>query len=752
MSEIFLSALNMSLTASYVIIFVILIRLLLKKAPKVISYALWGVVAFRLLIPFSFESMFSLMPRNTNAVPIPQDIIYQQSPQINSGIGVVDSLVNNSLPAPTIGASVNPLQIYVEIGAYIWVLGIIALLVYSLVSILILKRRLKSAQLIEKNIFEAKNLKTPFVLGLIKPKIYLPVGLNATERSYILLHEQTHIHRKDHIIKVLAFLILSVHWFNPLVWIAFILMSKDMELSCDERVLKQMNNEDIKKTYANSLLSLATGRQILNGSPLAFGEGNVRGRIKNVLNYKKPRFWIVVISIIVVTVVGIGLMANPLSKEGIFNNVLNQDGYTTYEIQKPVTFTSYIESTWIPRNENEVIELNKEISKVGKVGILLESVMHRGNDIYFNFDAKQFINNDSGEFLYNAILNEDGTETSYNLWDAFNIYNNSTKIDVGQRGYGPGSKFSFGINIENYDVIKDGFTLDYKGSILYGYSLEADRKPMIMVNGMLYLDTGKHVLVEINDSAIIGEISSSVDQSEKPTKEGQTNFGSIGSKYAYYEENIVVLINNKWILFERDNNIYQLNFSEIDYTRIEKLQPNNINIIEEKIIDKDLSAFIFTNNENSEYKGAINSHGKSYYIGQVSMEGTPEGLMGIEELQIFGKRAVKFYGILGANYAQAYYWLVEEKTEDSIFQVDGNTIEIDLDNDDKKEIVATIGTIPETRIYKLEEGKIYVSDINKSIGAKSVYLKDEGKKLFEVYFEPNKPEQYVFDKDSFIKK
>ncbi|WP_326907636.1 M56 family metallopeptidase [Sedimentibacter sp. MB31-C6] len=310
MSELFLTVLNMSLTASYVIVFVILIRFLLKKAPKVISYALWGVVAFRLLIPFSFESMFSLMPRNTNAVPIPQDIIYQQIPQINSGIKVVDSFVNNSFPAPTIGASVNPLQIYVEMGAYIWVLGIIALLVYSLISILTLKRRLKSAQLIEKNIFEAKNLKTPFVLGLISPKIYLPYRLNAIERSYILLHEQTHIHRKDHIIKILGFLILSVHWFNPLVWIAFMLMSADMELSCDERVLKEMN-EDIKKPYANSLLSLATGEYIFNCNPLAFGEGNVKGRIKNVLNYKKPRFWVVVLAAIVALAIGIGLLVNP---------------------------------------------------------------------------------------------------------------------------------------------------------------------------------------------------------------------------------------------------------------------------------------------------------------------------------------------------------------------------------------------------------------------------------------------------------
>lgn len=314
MSELFLTVLNMSLTASYVILFVILIRLPLKKAPKIISYVLWSVVAFRLIIPFSFESIFSLMPRNTNAVPIPHDIIYQQSPQINSGIEVVDSFVNGSLPAPIIGASVNPLQIYVEIGAYIWVLGIIALLVYSLGSIFFLKRQLKSAQLKDKNIFEAKNLKTPFVLGLVKPKIYLPAGINDEEKTYILLHEQTHIHRKDHIIKILSFLILSLHWFNPLVWIAFILMSRDMELSCDERVLKKMN-EDIKKEYANSLLSLATGRHILNASPLAFGEGNVKGRIKNVLNYKKPRFWVSLVGIVIIIVVGIGLLSNPNVKK-----------------------------------------------------------------------------------------------------------------------------------------------------------------------------------------------------------------------------------------------------------------------------------------------------------------------------------------------------------------------------------------------------------------------------------------------------
>lgn len=316
MSGLFLTVLNMSLTASYIIIFVIFVRLILKKAPKFISYALWTVVAFRLIIPFSFESIFSLMPRNINTVPIPHDIIYQQNPQINSGIEAVDSFVSQSLPAPIVGDSVNPLQIYVKLGAYIWVLGIIALLVYSLVSILILKRQLKSAGLIEKNIFEAENLKTPFVLGLIRPKIYLPVGLSKEERHYILLHEQTHIYRKDHIIKILAFLILTIHWFNPLVWIAFILMSIDMELSCDERVLKEMD-DNIKKSYANSLLSLATGRHILNGSPLAFGEGNVKGRIKNVLNFRKSSFWVIAVSMITIIILGITLVTNPKQQDTI---------------------------------------------------------------------------------------------------------------------------------------------------------------------------------------------------------------------------------------------------------------------------------------------------------------------------------------------------------------------------------------------------------------------------------------------------
>ena len=189
MSQLFLTVLNMSLTASYVILAVILIRLLLKKAPKVISYGLWAIVAFRLICPFSFESIFSLLPQNT--APIPHNIIYEQIPEINSGISNVDQFINKRLPAASPVASVNPIQIYIGIGAAIWMIGMLGMLLYSFISIIVLNKKIKEAKYLEGDIYEANNFKTPFVLGVIRPKIYLPAGLSGDEKHYILHHEQT---------------------------------------------------------------------------------------------------------------------------------------------------------------------------------------------------------------------------------------------------------------------------------------------------------------------------------------------------------------------------------------------------------------------------------------------------------------------------------------------------------------------------------------------------------------------------------
>jgi len=313
LESVFLQLLNMSLTASIAIAFVLAVRTILQKAPKVFSYLLWSVVLFRLICPFSFESIFSLMPSKAN--PISQDILYMQTPKIDTGIGVINHSVNAILPAATPQTSANPLQILIVIFSHMWLLGVAAMLVYSFFALFRLKKELMNATLYRDNIFISSRIDTAFVMGIFCPKIYLPSNLNAAERSYILLHEQTHIRRLDHIFKLIGFLALSIHWFNPFVWAAFFLSGKDMEMSCDEAVIKQLG-DDVKKDYSASLLTLATGKRIVSGTPLAFGEGDTKGRIKNVLNYRKPGFWAVLVSVLAVVFVVIGLTTSPKDLSG----------------------------------------------------------------------------------------------------------------------------------------------------------------------------------------------------------------------------------------------------------------------------------------------------------------------------------------------------------------------------------------------------------------------------------------------------
>ncbi len=309
--KMFLQVLNMSFTASFVIIFVLIARLLLKKSPKVLSYALWGVVLFRLICPFSFESMFSLLPVKSN--PIPMNIVYEAIPTIDTGIPAINHTINQSLPAATPAASINPLQIWIFIGSTVWLMGMAILVIYSILSLMKLQKRLKNAIHEKDNIYLAEHLDTPFVMGFTSPKIYLPASLTEEEKRYILLHEQMHIRRFDHVIKIVSFFALSLHWFNPLVWIAFFISGKDMEMSCDEAVIKKLGS-DVKKKYSSSLLTLATGSRIIGGSPLAFGEGDTKGRIKNVLNYKKPKFWVILITALICVIAVFCLVSNPESK------------------------------------------------------------------------------------------------------------------------------------------------------------------------------------------------------------------------------------------------------------------------------------------------------------------------------------------------------------------------------------------------------------------------------------------------------
>lgn len=326
--------LNMSLTAGIVIVFVLFARILLKKVPKIFSYVLWAVVLFRLVCPVSFSSEFSLIgllnaPAATNGSVsfIPADIVHTEHPRVDLPVPGLNEVINENLPQGEEQLAADPLEWQVAAATVLWLCGVAAMLIYSAVSLLLLRRKLTGAVRLQRtmqsspafnremsssshgNIYLADHIPSPFVLGIIHPKIYLPSTLTEQEQSYVILHEQIHIRRFDYIFKMIAFLALAMHWFNPLVWVAFLLCSRDMEMSCDERVLKEMGN-GIKADYSASLLSLAAGRRLINGSPLAFGEGNIKGRIKNVLNFRKPAAWVIAASVVIVIALSVGSAAN----------------------------------------------------------------------------------------------------------------------------------------------------------------------------------------------------------------------------------------------------------------------------------------------------------------------------------------------------------------------------------------------------------------------------------------------------------
>lgn len=310
----FLELLNAGFAASAAVLVVLLLRLPLRRAPKLYSYLLWAPVLFRLLCPFPIESVFSLLP--ARAQPIPQDILTARTPRIETGVAVLDRTVNAALPAGEAAGSVNPLQVWLWAAQIVWLAGAAGLLLYSVIAAQRLRRRLRGAVREEKNIYSAAGLETPFVMGLFRPRIYLPAGLADVERRYILLHEQTHIRRGDHLWRLLGFLALCLHWYNPLVWLAFSMSGRDMEMSCDEAVLRVLG-EDVKKPYSASLLALASGRRWVGGTPLAFGEGDTGARIKNVLRYRRPAFWVSLALLAAVAAAAVGLALSPRSgREG----------------------------------------------------------------------------------------------------------------------------------------------------------------------------------------------------------------------------------------------------------------------------------------------------------------------------------------------------------------------------------------------------------------------------------------------------
>lgn len=310
MEAIFLKLLNMSITASWLVLAVFVLRLLLKKAPRYISVILWAMVGVRLICPFSFESVLSLIP---SAETVPQNIIYSNSPAIESGVPIINNTINQVITenlAPTPEASANPMQIIAFIATVVWILGVLVMIFYTVFSYLRIERKVREAVQYEGNVWLCDHVDTPFILGIVRPRIYLPSNISKQDMDYVIAHEKAHLKRRDHIWKPLGFMLLAVYWFNPVLWFAYILLCKDIEFACDQKVLKQMGS-DIKKHYSDALINCSVPRKMISACPLAFGEVGVKGRIKSVLNYKKPAFWIVIVAIITGIAVAVCFLTNP---------------------------------------------------------------------------------------------------------------------------------------------------------------------------------------------------------------------------------------------------------------------------------------------------------------------------------------------------------------------------------------------------------------------------------------------------------
>ena len=311
MSGIFLKLLNLSISASWLVLVVLALRLVLKRAPKWVNVLLWGMVALRLMLPFSIESALSLIPSAETVSP--EVVRFDPAPTITSGVKFIDNAVNPSLSesfaaAPL--ASVNPLYVWTYLAGWVWLIGLAAMLAYALVSYLRLRRRVSASIPLRENIYVCDEVPSPFILGIVHPRIYLPSALDEAQRGSVLSHERAHLARRDHWWKPLGFALLAVYWFNPLLWLAYTLLCRDIELACDERVLRGMDAGQIKD-YSSALLACSVPRRMIAACPLAFGEVGVGARVKNALRYKKPAFWVVAASVAVCVVVAVCFLTNP---------------------------------------------------------------------------------------------------------------------------------------------------------------------------------------------------------------------------------------------------------------------------------------------------------------------------------------------------------------------------------------------------------------------------------------------------------
>jgi len=671
----FLNLANMSISASWLVLAILVLRLVLNKAPKWVNVLLWGIVAVRLVCPFTIESALSLIPSTQT---IPMNIEMAAKPAIDSGVEAVNSMVNPMIAAsftPYPGASANPLQIWIPLAAVIWFFGMVLMMSYTVISYWNLRRKVDTAVIYKNNIYHSENVSSPFVLGILKPRIYLPYSMDGKNLDHVVAHEQAHIRRKDHLWKPLGFLLLTVHWFNPLMWLAYVMLCRDIELACDEKVIAKLANEQ-RADYTEALVACSVNRRMIAACPLAFGEVGVKDRVKSIMNYQKPAFWIIVTALVLCVVVAVCFLTNPLEDSWIkvthgaasvelecnFASPINayaiyEDIYESGELvsSEAIVFDNFQnEGGATPRRTTFSLSV-QPVNSVGRDGYTGELslnyggagiahmtrklpkehytdyvhvVTEQGNRIF----KKQTLTTGDNVTLYSIVLSTDllgidhkslvvsaqnntlprskDTVVIYRLvtsenGEEFSSVNSSVPsvsgqtlslndvIILSQKGYdltwadfeqfkyietgfglyirryeindlfhfsiggaGPNSNpmyMHLGVNGEDPDAyidIREGGVTKFISEHNSDSSELWDRIPMVMVNGELYLDTGKESTVIARCGMMDGEITSQVPGNEEPTVNDQSNFGiGYGYQYGPIEGTIEINMNGKWWIF-----------------------------------------------------------------------------------------------------------------------------------------------------------------------------------------------------------
>lgn len=579
MNGIFLRIINMSISASWLVLAVLALRLLLKKAPKWVRVLLWGIVAVRLVCPFSIESPLSLVP---SAQTVPMNIEMDASPAIDSGIDVLNSVVNPVISAsftPHPAASANPLQIWIPIASILWIAGMVVMLLYTAVSYWQLRSKVRTAVLYRENIFQSEHVGSPFVLGIVRPKIYLPFKMDDKDLELVIAHEQAHIRRKDHWWKPLGFLLLAIHWFNPLVWLGYVLLCRDIELACDEKVIKELDNAQ-KADYTQALLVCSIGRKRIAACPLAFGEVGVKERVRSVMNYKKPAFWFVILAVVVCVAAAVCFLTNP--QDGNFdimidvpaghkdtflfssqeisplkgNITLQADADVTVKLSQITGEDTYEEM--VPLSAGVPFKLPVKRGVWYKVGILPKNssavavtvrlnvdhvqvrITEEVTPDYFTFEA-EILEIQDGYFLVEPVPGS--TELKC-----------ADRIEIPMQKMDPSQEPQVGdIIVIQYNGMMQETYPARPGEI---YSIKVRQEevwaliPMVMVDGQLYLTTGYESQKEERVDAFDGEITSQVDGSERPTENGQSNFGKgYGYQYGTTEGTIEIYMDGKWWIY-----------------------------------------------------------------------------------------------------------------------------------------------------------------------------------------------------------